>query len=422
MTFGEKLKEARKQAGISQEQLAEMVCISRSAIAKWEADLGRPDIENLRSLAQLFHLSMDALADDTLSLQEAIAQSESPAAIAYCGKSCKDCAHKEVLNCRGCKKTDPYGIEGCAIARCCQRKGLDMCSNCSIRTTCNQLRSRDFVPDKRLSAIKTHQAQQKAISHRNKTYAAWLAKAYPILHKWVPLMFMLKILPIAAGLLAEIPLIGTPFSFLSVLLPAGYALLLWKVSDTHRYYKTASIFSFVSVAVSLFALLVLPDVEAAAAAANDAINQYWEEMVSSGQQVVDSSSIDQLMDDYQMAQLLQLIASIIGFAVSFPAMYFEFHAHADILDPFHKEYAAEWLRVWKLTYICAGGALVSVLLLFVLPFLGSLLLLIGVGFAIGEIVAFFRYYRALFRLSRYFRDTSAEEMIRGANTSVPLPS
>ena len=49
MTLGEKLKEARKQAGLSQEQLAEQLIISRSAIAKWESDLGIPDIENLRA-------------------------------------------------------------------------------------------------------------------------------------------------------------------------------------------------------------------------------------------------------------------------------------------------------------------------------------------------------------------------------------
>lgn len=36
MTFGEKLKEARKESGLSQEQLAEKMFVSRSAIAKWE--------------------------------------------------------------------------------------------------------------------------------------------------------------------------------------------------------------------------------------------------------------------------------------------------------------------------------------------------------------------------------------------------
>ena len=42
MTFGEKLKEARKEAGLSQEQFAEKMNVSRSAIAKWESDKGMP--------------------------------------------------------------------------------------------------------------------------------------------------------------------------------------------------------------------------------------------------------------------------------------------------------------------------------------------------------------------------------------------
>lgn len=64
MTFGEKMKEARKEAGISQEQLAEKMSVSRSAIAKWETNKGIPDINNLKVLAQLLDVSMDYLLDD----------------------------------------------------------------------------------------------------------------------------------------------------------------------------------------------------------------------------------------------------------------------------------------------------------------------------------------------------------------------
>lgn len=64
MTFGEKLKKARTQAGYSQEQLAEKLCVSRSAVAKWETDKGMPDIENLKATAQLLNVSIDYLLDD----------------------------------------------------------------------------------------------------------------------------------------------------------------------------------------------------------------------------------------------------------------------------------------------------------------------------------------------------------------------
>lgn len=48
MTFGEKLKEARKESGLSQEQLAEKMCVSRSAIAKWETVKRLADVATRR--------------------------------------------------------------------------------------------------------------------------------------------------------------------------------------------------------------------------------------------------------------------------------------------------------------------------------------------------------------------------------------
>lgn len=68
MTFGEKLKQARKNAGYSQEELAEKLAVSRSAVAKWETDKGMPDISNIKSIAQLLNISIDYLLDDGTKL------------------------------------------------------------------------------------------------------------------------------------------------------------------------------------------------------------------------------------------------------------------------------------------------------------------------------------------------------------------
>ena len=64
MTFGEKLREARKAAGLSQEQFAEKMSVSRSAVAKWESDKGLPDVNNLKVMAQLLGVTIDYLLDD----------------------------------------------------------------------------------------------------------------------------------------------------------------------------------------------------------------------------------------------------------------------------------------------------------------------------------------------------------------------
>ena len=61
MTFAEKLKSIRKQAGMSQEQLAEKLSVSRQAITKWETGAGIPDIENLMVISGLFGISIDEL-------------------------------------------------------------------------------------------------------------------------------------------------------------------------------------------------------------------------------------------------------------------------------------------------------------------------------------------------------------------------
>lgn len=61
MKFAEKLKSLRKQAGLSQEQLAEKLSVSRQAVTKWETDAGIPDIENLKAISALFDISIDEL-------------------------------------------------------------------------------------------------------------------------------------------------------------------------------------------------------------------------------------------------------------------------------------------------------------------------------------------------------------------------
>ena len=64
MTFAEKLKSIRRQADMSQEQLAEKLGVSRQAVTKWETDTGIPDIENIMAISALFDISIDRLLSD----------------------------------------------------------------------------------------------------------------------------------------------------------------------------------------------------------------------------------------------------------------------------------------------------------------------------------------------------------------------
>ena len=68
MTLGEKIRKARIESGLTQEQLSGKMMVSRQAITKWEADKGIPDVSNLKLLAQLLNVSIDYLLDNGIEI------------------------------------------------------------------------------------------------------------------------------------------------------------------------------------------------------------------------------------------------------------------------------------------------------------------------------------------------------------------
>ena len=64
MLLGEKLKKLRKARGLSQEQLADRLNVSRQAISKWELGESTPDTDNLVALSDYYGVSLDYLLRD----------------------------------------------------------------------------------------------------------------------------------------------------------------------------------------------------------------------------------------------------------------------------------------------------------------------------------------------------------------------
>ncbi|MBY2478398.1 helix-turn-helix domain-containing protein [Clostridioides difficile] len=64
LNFGENLRRLRKERNLSQEQLSEMLNVSRQAISKWESNKTYPDIENLMLLRNIFNTMLDDLLFD----------------------------------------------------------------------------------------------------------------------------------------------------------------------------------------------------------------------------------------------------------------------------------------------------------------------------------------------------------------------
>ncbi|MBE6758986.1 MAG: helix-turn-helix domain-containing protein [Ruminococcaceae bacterium] len=72
MTLADKLREARKNAGLTQNELAEKLCVSRQAITKWETGKGLPDIDNLRAISRVLNVSVDFLLDEAEVLDKTV--------------------------------------------------------------------------------------------------------------------------------------------------------------------------------------------------------------------------------------------------------------------------------------------------------------------------------------------------------------
>ena len=61
MEFHEKIQELRKNKGLTQEELAELLYVSRTAVSKWESGRGYPSIDSLKGIAEIFSVSVDYL-------------------------------------------------------------------------------------------------------------------------------------------------------------------------------------------------------------------------------------------------------------------------------------------------------------------------------------------------------------------------
>lgn len=72
MEFGDKLQQLRKQKGLTQEELAAALYVSRTAVSKWESGRGYPGIDSLQVIAEYFSVSID----DLLSGRELLAAAE----------------------------------------------------------------------------------------------------------------------------------------------------------------------------------------------------------------------------------------------------------------------------------------------------------------------------------------------------------
>lgn len=77
MEFNEKLQMLRKQKELTQEQLAEQLYVSRTAVSKWESGKGYPSIESLKCIAKFFDVTIDELLSGEELINIAVTENRS---------------------------------------------------------------------------------------------------------------------------------------------------------------------------------------------------------------------------------------------------------------------------------------------------------------------------------------------------------
>lgn len=77
MTIGQIIVKLRKERGLTQEQLARQLYVTRQAVSKWETGSAQPDLDNIRALSEFFGVSSDLFLQPQMEIQESVLEQES---------------------------------------------------------------------------------------------------------------------------------------------------------------------------------------------------------------------------------------------------------------------------------------------------------------------------------------------------------
>lgn len=86
MTLGEKIAKQRKELNYTQEQLADILGVSRQSVSKWESDIAYPETDKLIELGKLFDCSMDYLLKDDVTERSGMQTSGAAVGLGELGK------------------------------------------------------------------------------------------------------------------------------------------------------------------------------------------------------------------------------------------------------------------------------------------------------------------------------------------------
>jgi DNA-binding XRE family transcriptional regulator len=247
MRLDEKIRKLRTDAGLSQQQLADALMVSRAAVAKWENDNGTPDVENLKALAAYFQCDLDRLLDDSIDLQQ------DDKSNSYCGKNCDACTHREQRNCPGCRMgASSVSSQGCAIGECCKRQYHNSCQSCSQKEKCTLLQTKKDMP-----VLLDQQIQEKKLKNE------MLRRKKMFLGKWTWILFWLVVpLAIAGFLMSEqiayiAPSLYLLGNILQICVGIAEGIILLHMSAHSKDFKIAGYCALILSAVRLWNFIMV---------------------------------------------------------------------------------------------------------------------------------------------------------------------
>ena len=335
MQIGEKIRTLRVDAGLSQQQLADVLFVSRAAIAKWENGNGMPDVDNLKALAGFFCCNLDILLDDNKDLHEEDEYNS------YCGKDCSACTDKDESGCPGCLLGPGGQLRNrCEIAACCVHYRHSTCAGCTSFDNCERLTNREMMPSIRKKQKEAADQRARERKNRAKFLKKWL---WTLLLLLIPrLLFNMISTGSAASGLLILQYVGEIGLILCIM---TQGLVYLRISVVNNHFQYAGYYYLACGVVQLLSLLFTGGIIAV--------------------EIILMTAIPIL--------LLQLFC-----------LYKECHGYSEVVSDYDYELSEQWI---KLLYVC-GGSIVAVLVgLLLTLIMKRLALLLLIAASIGSLVS-----------------------------------
>lgn len=324
MTVGKKIQVIRLRAGLSQAQLAERLCVSRAAVAKWENDNGLPDISNLKALATFFQIDLNTLLDENQSICVDTKDTSAPSELAeipesFCGKPCSTCEFREKTNCPGCREGDGRRYGACRLADCCYAHVYTSCKQCDQKPYCDKFCN---IP----------KSQTEKMKERSEAKAKFQKQA-PLMGRYLWILFWIGIVETIAGVLADdfvanwLPYVNLLGKVIVIGCGVCYAFIMLKLSVISEGYQIAGVCALTVELLDVFKLL------------------------------------------FSSASGLSIVLTLVIAVLYLVAKYNECVAHAFALEGLAHDLCSNWQAFWKWFIIMRIGVFVSAIF-------GKLLMLI----------------------------------------------